>query len=64
MFLTPRYPIVLFVLGIIGTMIGLTFKIQHWAGGSLIIGSMIMVQAIAIAWLIVILLWKREKKSP
>jgi hypothetical protein len=42
-------------------MIGLLFKIQHWLGGSLITGSMIMVQGIALAWLIVILLVEKRK---
>ncbi len=56
MFLATRYPIILFMLGFIGTMVGLLIKILHWWGGSLITGSMIMVQGIALAWLIVVLL--------
>ena len=63
MFLTPRNPIILFISGITGTMIGLLSRVEHWPGGTLITGSMIMVQAIAIAWLIVILLWKRRDKK-
>ena len=59
MFLTTRYPIILFILGFIGTMIGLLIKILHWWGGSLITGSMIMVQGIALAWLIVVLLKRK-----
>jgi len=63
MFFNVRYPIALFVVSFIGISIGLLFKIQHWTGGSLITGSMIMVQAIAIAWLIVVLLWKKTGKN-
>jgi hypothetical protein len=63
MFLNLRYPIVLFALSFIGTMIGMLFKIQHWPGGSLIMGSMLIVQSISIAWLVVILLRNKDKKS-
>jgi len=59
MFFKLRYPIVLFVLSFVGVSTGMLFKIQHWPGGSLIAGSMIMVQAVAIAWMIVILLWRK-----
>ncbi|HZY36323.1 MAG TPA: hypothetical protein VFE53_06720 [Mucilaginibacter sp.] len=61
MFFNLRSPIILVILSIPGTMIGLLFKIQHWLGGSLITGSMIMVQGIALAWLIVILLVEKRK---
>jgi hypothetical protein len=40
-------------------MLGLMLKILHWPGGQLVIGSMIMVQAISIIWLIIIII-----KSP
>jgi len=41
-------------------MLGIGFKIMHWPGGSLTIGSMIMVQAISIIWLIVIVVTKKK----
>lgn len=50
----PRQPIILFILSFAGMMLGLIFKVLHWLGGQLITGSMIMVQIIAIVWLIVI----------
>ena len=40
-------------------MMGAAFKVMHWPGGQLITGSMIMVQVIAIIWLIIIIV-----KSP
>jgi len=59
MFFNFRYPIILFLLSFAGIMLGLVLKILHWPGGQLIIGSMIMVQVIAIIWLIIIIV-----KSP
>jgi hypothetical protein len=56
MFFNFRYPIILFILSFAGIMLGLVLKILHWPGGQLIIGSMIMVQAISIVWLVVILI--------
>ena len=38
-----------------GMMLGLMLKVMHWPGGQLITGSMIMVQVIAIVWLIMII---------
>ncbi len=55
MFFNFRYPIILFILSFAGILLGLVLKILHWPGGQLIIGSMIMVQAFSIIWLIVIL---------
>ena len=60
MFFNFRYPIILFILSFAGILLGLVLKILHWPGGQLIIGSMIMAQAISIVWLIVILI-KRPK---
>ncbi|MES2110258.1 MAG: hypothetical protein V4577_15985 [Bacteroidota bacterium] len=54
MFSNPRQPIILFILSFAGMMLGLMLKILHWAGGQLITGSMIMVQVIAIVWLIIV----------
>jgi hypothetical protein len=59
MFYNFRYPITLFLLSFVGMMLGLMLKILHWPGGQLVIGSMIMVQAISIIWLIIIIV-----KSP
>ena len=56
MFFNYRYPVLLFILGLIGMFIGLSLKILHWQGGQLITGSMIMVQGIALLWLIIILI--------
>jgi hypothetical protein len=56
MFFNFRYPIILFILSFAGILLGLVLKIFHLPGGQLIIGSMIMVQAISIIWLIVILI--------
>jgi hypothetical protein len=58
-----RYPIVLFLASIPVLIIGLLFKIQHWPGSSLIIGSMMMVQLVSIIWLIVVVLKLTSKKS-
>lgn len=56
MFFNFRYPIILFMLSLVGLMIGMAFKVMHWPGGQLITGSMIMVQAISIIWLIIIVI--------
>ncbi|TWI93901.1 hypothetical protein JN11_04911 [Mucilaginibacter frigoritolerans] len=56
MFYNFRYPITLFLLSFVGMMLGLMLKILHWPGGQLVIGSMIMVQAISIIWLIIIII--------
>ncbi|MGZ3765976.1 MAG: hypothetical protein ACXVA2_15005 [Mucilaginibacter sp.] len=57
-----RYPIALFLSSFIMLMIGLLLKILRLPGGQLITGSMFMVQAVAIVWLIVLVL--RSKKRP
>ncbi|MBS1523974.1 MAG: hypothetical protein JST50_23430 [Bacteroidetes bacterium] len=54
-----RYPIVLFLTSFVVLAIGLVFKIMHRPGGQLITGSMFMVQAVSIVWLIVLLVRKR-----
>ncbi len=56
MFSNFRYPAILFILSFLGIMIGLILRILHWPGGQLVTGSMIMVQVIAIIWLIVIII--------
>jgi hypothetical protein len=56
MFFNLRFPLVLFLLSLFGIVLGLMLKILHWPGGSLTIGSMIVVQAISIIWLIIILI--------
>ncbi|HVW94558.1 MAG TPA: hypothetical protein VHA56_01150 [Mucilaginibacter sp.] len=62
MFFNFRSPVILFILSFFGLMIGLTFKVLHWPGGQLISGSMIMVQAFSIVWLI-ILLFKNKREE-
>jgi hypothetical protein len=55
MFSDFKYPITLFIASFIVLIIGLAFKIMHWPGAPLIIGSMLMVQFIAIIWLVIII---------
>lgn len=57
-----RYPVILFIVSAVFLVIGLLFKIQHWPGGRLITGSMLMVQVIALIWLGVIL-YRDSKKA-
>ena len=59
MFFNFRNPVILFILSFIGMMIGMALRILHYPGGHLITGSMMMVQIIAIVWLIIIII-----KSP
>jgi hypothetical protein len=56
-----NYPTVLFLAGFILFLVGLAFKIQHWPGGQLIISCTIIMQIIAIAWLIISLLKDKAK---
>jgi hypothetical protein len=56
-----RYPIALFLASFVMLMIGLIFKIMHWPGGQLITGSMFMVQAVSIVWIIIVLLKPTKK---
>jgi hypothetical protein len=56
-----RYPIVLFAASLVFLFIGMLFRIQHWPGGRLITGSMMMVQGFAVIWLIV-LLFRGDRK--
>jgi len=56
MFFNFRYPVILFILSFAGILIGMVLKIFHLSGGQLIIGSMLMVQAFSIIWLVVILI--------
>lgn len=55
MFNNIRYPITLFILSFLGMMLGMALRILHWPGGQVITGSMIMVQVVAIVWLVVII---------
>jgi hypothetical protein len=43
-------------MSLVGMLFGLGLKFMHWPGGQLIIGSMLMVQMIAIVWLVIILI--------
>jgi hypothetical protein len=56
-----RQPLALFIASIVVLFIGMLFRIMHWPGGKLITGSMLMVQAVAIVWLIVLLV-RPDKK--
>ncbi|MDO3625699.1 hypothetical protein [Mucilaginibacter sp. BT774] len=56
------YPVVLLLTSFAVLAIGLMFKVLHWPGGWLITGSMFMVQAISIVWLIILLV--RPSKKP
>jgi hypothetical protein len=60
MFLNFKYPIIAFVFAFPFIIIGLLFKIQHWPGARLLLGSMFIVQAISLVWLIVIIIKKRK----
>ena len=63
MFNDFKYPITLFVTSFIVLFVGLGFKITHWPGAQLIVGSMLMAQAISITWLVVIVVKQvRDKK--
>jgi hypothetical protein len=55
MFYNFRIPVVLFIASFLFMFIGMGLKIMHWPGGNLLFGSMIMVQAISIIWLIIII---------
>ncbi len=57
-----RNPIALFLASLVMLIIGLLLKAMHWPGGQLITGSMLMVQAVSIIWLIVLIV-RPGKKS-
>jgi hypothetical protein len=59
MFANYRYPLVLFIASFAFMLAALLLKIMNWPGGSLLFGSMLMVQAFSIVWLMVVLLKKR-----
>jgi len=59
MFSNYRYPLVLFIVSFALIMAAMLLKIMHWPGGSLLFGSMLMVQAFSIVWLIIVLLKKK-----
>jgi hypothetical protein len=56
MFFNFRYPLVLFLSSFILMLGGMMLKVLHWPGGQLLFGSMLMVQAISIIWLIVVII--------
>jgi hypothetical protein len=49
-------PLVLFLLGMVVTIIGALFKLQHWPGASIMLTIGMLTEAIAIIILILILL--------
>jgi hypothetical protein len=50
------FPLVLFLLGMVITIIGALFKIMHWPGANFILIIGMLTEAIAIITLIVVLL--------
>jgi len=62
MFNNFRYPLVLFLSSYLLLVCSWLLRVLHWPGGSLLFGSMLMVQAISIIWLIIIIT-VRSKKS-
>jgi hypothetical protein len=59
MFTNYRHPLVLFIASFAFMMGAMLLKIMNWPGGSLLFGSMLMVQAISIVWLMIVLLRKK-----
>ncbi|OIQ63636.1 hypothetical protein GALL_548220 [mine drainage metagenome] len=59
MFANYRYPLVLFIASFAFMLASILLKIMNWPGGSLLFGSMLMVQAFSIVWLMVVLLKKK-----
>ncbi len=60
MFLNFKYPIITFVAAFVFVIIGLLFKIMHYPGASMLLGSMFIVQGICLVWLIVIIIKSRK----
>ncbi|HWZ02983.1 MAG TPA: hypothetical protein VNX40_05180 [Mucilaginibacter sp.] len=59
MFTNYRQPLVLFIASFAFMMGAMLLKIMNWPGGSLLFGSMLMVQAFSIVWLMIVLLRKK-----
>ncbi|MDR3695663.1 hypothetical protein [Mucilaginibacter sp.] len=59
MFTNYRYPFVLFITSFAFMLAAMMLKIMHWPGGSLLFGSMLMVQGLSIVWLIIVLIKKK-----
>ena len=49
-------PLVLFLLGMIISIVGALFKLMHWPGANIILIIGMLVEAVAISTLIVVLL--------
>lgn len=49
-------PLILFLLGMVVTIIGALFKLQHWPGASIMLTIGMLTEAIAIITLIIVLL--------
>lgn len=49
-------PLVLFLLGMIISIVGALFKLMHWPGANIILITGMLVEAVAISTLIVVLL--------
>jgi len=56
MFSDFRYPLILFLSSFILMPAGIILNVLHWPGARLLLGSMLMVQAFSIIWLIIIII--------
>jgi len=59
MFANYRYPLVLFIASFAFMLAAMLLKYMNWPGGNLLLGSMLMVQAFSIVWLMITLLKKK-----
>lgn len=55
--------IILFVFGVVVTILGAFFKLMHWPGNSFMLGFGMLVQAIALILLIVKVLTKDKANN-
>lgn len=59
MFSNLRHPLVLFIASFVLLFISMQIKVMRWPAGNLLFGSMLMVQGIAIVWLIIAIIRKK-----
>lgn len=59
MFSNLRQPLVLFIASFVLLFISMQIKVMRWPAGNLLFGSMLMVQGIAIVWLIIAIFRKK-----
>jgi len=60
MFYNFKNPVLLFFSSFILLLIWIGFKILRWGGANMFFGSMLMVQAFAIVWLVLIILKSKK----